>query len=113
MLNKDGVRRSAFALLSRWDIGWGDVAASGRSWVPLSRRPRSKSKSMPNTPSTSNGRCRTSSSFRRDEALLLPDDLDYAALPGLSSEVKARSSPKRAHVPSARRRASKGSRRPR
>ena len=28
--------------------------------------------------------------FRRDEALLLPHDLDYAALPGLSNEVKAR-----------------------
>jgi tRNA uridine 5-carboxymethylaminomethyl modification enzyme len=29
-------------------------------------------------------------SFRRDEALLLPDSLDYSCLPGLSNEVKAR-----------------------
>jgi tRNA uridine 5-carboxymethylaminomethyl modification enzyme len=27
-------------------------------------------------------------SYRRDEALVLGDDLDYAALPGLSNEVR-------------------------
>ena len=27
-------------------------------------------------------------SYRRDESVTLPDDLDYAALPGLSNEVR-------------------------
>jgi tRNA uridine 5-carboxymethylaminomethyl modification enzyme len=27
-------------------------------------------------------------SYRRDEGLVLPDDVDYAALPGLSNEVR-------------------------
>jgi tRNA uridine 5-carboxymethylaminomethyl modification enzyme len=27
-------------------------------------------------------------SYRKDESLRLPDDLDYAALPGLSSEIR-------------------------
>ena len=28
--------------------------------------------------------------FRRDEALTIPEDVDYAALPGLSNEIRAR-----------------------
>ncbi|MCP6711748.1 tRNA uridine-5-carboxymethylaminomethyl(34) synthesis enzyme MnmG, partial [Klebsiella pneumoniae] len=28
--------------------------------------------------------------FRRDEALAIPEDLDYAQLPGLSKEIRAR-----------------------
>jgi tRNA uridine 5-carboxymethylaminomethyl modification enzyme len=28
--------------------------------------------------------------FRRDEALTIPDDVDYALLPGLSNEIRAR-----------------------
>ena len=37
-------------------------------------------------------------SYRRDESLVLPDDIDYAALPGLSNEVRAQAaSPSAAH----------------
>ena len=51
-------------------------------------------------------------SFRRDEALRLPDDLDYRAhLPGLSNEVQAQLGRSTAAVRSGRRRALKASRR--
>jgi tRNA uridine 5-carboxymethylaminomethyl modification enzyme len=89
-LNKDGIRRSAFALLSRWDIGWGDVS---RVWPELgSVEPTTAAQIEVDAKYAVYLERQMSDvvSFRRDEALLLPDELDYAALPGLSNEVKAR-----------------------
>ena len=60
-LNKDGVRRSAFALLSRWDIGWGgcEPRLAGAE-CDRNRHCGARSRSMPNTRSTWSGRWRTS-----------------------------------------------------
>ena len=41
-------------------------------------------------PAISNARSGTSPSFRRDEALLLPADLDYAAVGSLSREISGK-----------------------
>ncbi len=89
-LNKDGVRRSAFSLLSRWDIGWADVT---RVWPELNGIEPAIAAQVEVDAKYAVYLQRQSAdvaSFRRDEALLLPDDLDYAALPGLSNEVRAR-----------------------
>jgi tRNA uridine 5-carboxymethylaminomethyl modification enzyme len=89
-LNKDGVRRSAFALLSRWDIGWADLS---RVWPELNAIAPGIAAQVEVDAKYAVylERQRTDvASFRRDEALILPDDLEYGALPGLSNEVKAR-----------------------
>ena len=43
---------------------------------------------MPNTRFISSRQAADVESYRRDESVTLPDDLDYAALPGLSNEVR-------------------------
>jgi tRNA uridine 5-carboxymethylaminomethyl modification enzyme len=89
-LNKDGIRRSAFALLSRWDIGWADV---GRVWPELvSVEPVIAAQVEVDAKYAVylERQMADVAAFRRDEALLLPEALDYASLPGLSNEVKAR-----------------------
>jgi tRNA uridine 5-carboxymethylaminomethyl modification enzyme len=89
-VNKDGVRRSAFALLSRWDVGWADVS---RVWPELKAIETAIAHQIEVDAKYAvylERQMADVASFRRDEALLLPDALDYAALPGLSNEVKAR-----------------------
>jgi tRNA uridine 5-carboxymethylaminomethyl modification enzyme len=89
-LNKDGVRRSAFALLSRWNIGWADAA---RVWTELDAIEPAIAAQIEVDAKYAvylERQMADVASFRRDEALLLPDDLDYAGLTGLSNEVKAR-----------------------
>jgi tRNA uridine 5-carboxymethylaminomethyl modification enzyme len=89
-LNKDGVRRSAFALLSRWDISWPDVV---RLWPDLNSIEATIAAQIEVDAKYAvylKRQMADVAAFRRDEALLLPDDLDYAGLPGLSNEVKAR-----------------------
>ncbi|MEA2758281.1 MAG: tRNA uridine 5-carboxymethylaminomethyl modification enzyme [Methylobacteriaceae bacterium] len=89
-LNKDGVRRSAFALLSRWNIGWADAA---RVWTELGAIEPAIAAQIEVDAKYAvylERQMADVASFRRDEALLLPDDLDYAGLAGLSNEVKAR-----------------------
>jgi tRNA uridine 5-carboxymethylaminomethyl modification enzyme len=89
-LNKDGIRRSAFALLSRWDIGWAEVA---RLWPELDTIEPAIAGQVEVDAKYAvylERQMADVASFRRDEALLLPDSLDYNGLPGLSNEVKAR-----------------------
>jgi tRNA uridine 5-carboxymethylaminomethyl modification enzyme len=89
-LNKDGVRRSAFGLLSRWDVAWVDVS---RIWPELNAiEPAIAGQVEVDAKyAVYLERQRADvASFRRDEALLLPEALDYMTLPGLSNEAKAR-----------------------
>jgi tRNA uridine 5-carboxymethylaminomethyl modification enzyme len=89
-LNKDGVRRSAFALLSHWNIGWADVS---RVWPELNSTDPAIAAQVEVDAKYAvylERQMADVASFRRDEALLLPDSLDYSSLPGLSNEVKAR-----------------------
>jgi len=89
-LNKDGVRRSAFALLSRWDIGWADLT---RIWPALSAIEPAIAGQVEVDAKYAvylERQMADVAAFRRDEALLLPEELDCSSLPGLSNEVKAR-----------------------
>ncbi|MEA2856483.1 MAG: tRNA uridine 5-carboxymethylaminomethyl modification enzyme [Methylobacteriaceae bacterium] len=89
-LNKDGVRRSAFALLARWNIGWSDLT---RMWPELNGiDPMSAGQVEVDAKYAVylERQMADVAAFRRDEALLLLDGLDFSALPGLSNEVKAR-----------------------
>jgi tRNA uridine 5-carboxymethylaminomethyl modification enzyme len=87
-LRKDGQRRSAFELLSYPDIGIGDVA---RIWPSLGELPAKIAEQLEIDAKYEVYLSRQAAdveSYRRDESVTLPDDLDYGALPGLSNEVR-------------------------
>src|ERR1700730_4492971 len=87
-LRKDGQRRSAFDLLSYPDIGIGEVA---RIWPRLGELPEKIAEQLETDAKYQVYLSRQAAdveSYRRDESLTLPDDLDYGALPGLSNEAR-------------------------
>jgi tRNA uridine 5-carboxymethylaminomethyl modification enzyme len=89
-LNEDGRRRSAFELLGRPEI---DLARLAAIWPELAALP-------PRVAETLTVEARYAGyldrqqvdirAFRADESLHLPADLDFAALSGLSNEMRAR-----------------------
>ena len=84
----DGRRRSAFDLLGRDDVDWERLAAAWpelRSVEPRIAELLSIEASYARYLERQEGDIRA---HRRDEGLLLPEDLDYAALAGLSTEVR-------------------------
>ncbi len=86
-INQDGVRRSARALLAYPEI---DRAALTALWPELARLEPRIAEQMEIDARYSSYLKRQEAdikSFRRDGALEIPDGLDFAALPGLSSEV--------------------------
>ena len=67
---------------------WPTSRGSGRSSAESPERSPSRSKSTPSTRSISTARPPISRRYRRDEGLELPEALDYAAMPGLSNELR-------------------------
>src|ERR1700722_13909717 len=87
-LRKDGQRRTAFELLSYPDIGISDLA---RIWPQLGALDSKVAGQLETDAKYAvylDRQAADVESYRRDEALVLGDDLDYAALPGLSNEVR-------------------------
>ena len=87
-LRKDGQRRSAFELLSYPDI---DMAKLARIWPSLGELDSYVAAQIEIDAKYDVYLSRQAAdveSYRRDENLVLPDDIDYAALPGLSNEVR-------------------------
>ncbi len=87
-LRRDGQRRSAFELLSYPDIGIGELA---RIWPSLGALQSTIADQLEIDAKYAVYLSRQAAdveSYRRDESLVLPDDIDYAALPGLSNEVR-------------------------
>lgn len=87
-VNQDGVARSALDLLAYPDIGLGDIAAV---WPELGELPGEIAEQLEIDAQYSGYLDRQESdirAFRKDEGLSLPADLDYAAIPGLSNEVR-------------------------
>jgi tRNA uridine 5-carboxymethylaminomethyl modification enzyme len=89
-VNRDGVRRTAFELLARPDVGLADLA---RVWPALGRLSRFASDQIETEAKYAVYLGRQESdidSLRRDEAVAISDDLDYAAISGLSNELRDR-----------------------
>ncbi|NQU56750.1 MAG: FAD-dependent oxidoreductase, partial [Rhodospirillales bacterium] len=89
-VNRDGVRRNARELLAYPQI---DRAALALLWPQLAGLTAQIAEQMEIDARYSSYLIRQQAdvlAFRRDGALALPDDLDFAALPGLSSEVIAK-----------------------
>ena len=87
-LNKDGQRRTAFELLSYPDISIDDLA---KIWPELGRFEPKIAEQIEIDAKYEVYLSRQAAdiaAYRRDESFRLPDDLDYAALPGLSNEIK-------------------------
>ena len=87
-LNRDGVRRTAFALLSYPDI---DMATLARVWPELGALDRFASEQVEIEAKYAVYLDRQNAdigSLKRDDSVALPDDLDYSAMVGLSNELR-------------------------
>jgi tRNA uridine 5-carboxymethylaminomethyl modification enzyme len=87
-VNRDGVRRSAFELLRYPDL---DLARLAGIWPELAALAPAVARQIEIEGRYQGYLARQEAdirAFRKDEALALPEDLDYAAVGGLSTEVK-------------------------
>jgi tRNA uridine 5-carboxymethylaminomethyl modification enzyme len=87
-LRRDGQRRSAFDLLSYPDIGIGDVARIWPAFTALDRKIAQQLEIDAKYAVYLNRQAADVESYRRDESLVLGDEVDYASLPGLSNEAR-------------------------
>ncbi len=87
-LRKDGQRRTAFELLSYPDIGIDDLARIWPQFGELDRRIAEQIEIDAKYEVYLSRQAADVESYRRDEGVVLPEDIDYAALPGLSNEVR-------------------------
>jgi tRNA uridine 5-carboxymethylaminomethyl modification enzyme len=87
-LRKDGQRRSAFELLSYPDIAIDDLAAIWPRFGEIERKIAEQLEIDAKYDVYLSRQAADVESYRRDENLVLADDIDYAALPGLSNEVR-------------------------
>jgi tRNA uridine 5-carboxymethylaminomethyl modification enzyme len=87
-LRKDGQRRAAFELLSYPDIGIADLARIWPQLEALDHRIAGQIEIDAKYEVYLSRQAADVESYRRDESLVLPEDLDYAALPGLSNEAR-------------------------
>jgi tRNA uridine 5-carboxymethylaminomethyl modification enzyme len=89
-VNADGVPRTAAELLAHPDI---DVARLAAIWPQLGEIAPAIAEQLEIDARYSgylNRQARDIAAFRRDEALMLPDALDYGAVGGLSAEVRGK-----------------------
>ncbi len=87
-VNEDGQRRSLVQLLSYPDVGWTEVE---RLWPEVSEWPPAVREQLEVDAAYAGYLDRQQAevdAFRRDEALALSGDLNYAAVPGLSNECR-------------------------
>jgi tRNA uridine 5-carboxymethylaminomethyl modification enzyme len=87
-VNEDGQRRSLVQLLSYPGVGWAEVERLWPelgAWAPAVREQIEVDAAYAGYLDRQHAEVEA---FRRDEALSLPADLDYAAVPGLSNECR-------------------------
>jgi tRNA uridine 5-carboxymethylaminomethyl modification enzyme len=89
-VNADGVPRSVATLLAHPDI---DVARLAAIWPDLANIPPAIAEQLEIDAMYAgylDRQARDIAAFRRDETLLLPEALDYAAIGGLSAEIRGK-----------------------
>ena len=87
-LRRDGQRRSAFELLSYPDIGVGELARVWPAFGELDRKVAEQLEIDAKYDVYLSRQAADVDSYRREEGLVLAADVDYAAIPGLSNEVR-------------------------
>ena len=95
-LNKDGQRRSAFELMSYPSLTIADLARVWPRFADLDAKIAAQIEIDAKYDVYLSRQAADIAAYRRDESFSLPDDFDYASLPGLSNEVKQKLS---AHRP--------------
>lgn len=87
-LNHDGIRRSAFQLLSYPHIGFGDLVRLWPDLAPIDGALRERLETDALYAVYLERQAADIAAHRRDESVLIPADLDFSALPGLSNEIR-------------------------
>ncbi|MBX9457011.1 MAG: tRNA uridine-5-carboxymethylaminomethyl(34) synthesis enzyme MnmG [Rhizobium sp.] len=87
-INLDGLRRSGYDLLSRADLEFNDLAAIWSELHGASMRTQEALKIEASYSVFVDRQEADISEIRREESRLIPPDLDYDSLPGLSNELK-------------------------
>ena len=87
-LNKDGQRRTAFEMLSYPNIAIADLARVWPRFAELDAKIAEQIEIDAKYDVYLSRQAADIAAYRRDDSFALPDDLDYAGLPGLSNEVK-------------------------
>ncbi|HZC55623.1 MAG TPA: tRNA uridine-5-carboxymethylaminomethyl(34) synthesis enzyme MnmG [Xanthobacteraceae bacterium] len=87
-LRKDGQRRTAFELLSYPDFAVSDLSRIWPEFAEIRPKIAEQLEIDAKYDVYLSRQAADVESYRRDESVVLPDDLDYAALPGLSNEVR-------------------------
>ncbi|MHC2104026.1 tRNA uridine-5-carboxymethylaminomethyl(34) synthesis enzyme MnmG [Methylobacterium sp. CM6246] len=90
VLNRDGIRRSAFQLLAYPEIAWGQLAAIWPELAGTSPRVADRLKTDATYAVYLDRQNADIAAFRRDEAVRLPPSLDYAGISGLSNEMRVK-----------------------
>ncbi|WP_368671457.1 hypothetical protein, partial [Corallococcus exiguus] len=89
-LNQDGIRRSAYQLLSYPDLGWESLLSV---WPQLAAVPSGVRDRLETDATYAVYLDRQQSdiaAYRRDETIVLDSGLDFSALPGISNEIKGK-----------------------
>ena len=87
-VNQDGVRRSAFDLLAYPDVGWAQLEALWPELATIRPDVREQLEIEGRYAGYMERQEADIRAFRRDEALVLPENLDYGTIGGLSTEVR-------------------------
>ncbi|MCF8475629.1 MAG: tRNA uridine-5-carboxymethylaminomethyl(34) synthesis enzyme MnmG [Pseudolabrys sp.] len=87
-LNKDGQRRTAFAMLSYPDITMVELAKVWPRFGEFAPKIAEQIEIDAKYDVYLSRQASDVAAYRRDESFMLPDDLDYASMPGLSNEAK-------------------------
>jgi tRNA uridine 5-carboxymethylaminomethyl modification enzyme len=87
-LRRDGQRRSAFEILSYPEIGIADLVRIWPAFGALDAKIAAQLEIDAKYHVYLSRQAADVESYRRDESLILDEDLDYATLPGLSNEVR-------------------------
>jgi tRNA uridine 5-carboxymethylaminomethyl modification enzyme len=89
-VNSDGTRRTAFGLLALPGVSIGSLRAIWPELGGIAPKPAAQIEIDAKYAAYLDRQTKDIEAFRRDEALTIPDDVDYALLPGLSNEIRAR-----------------------
>jgi tRNA uridine 5-carboxymethylaminomethyl modification enzyme len=89
-LNQDGVRRSAYQLLSYPNIGWSEIAKAWPKFSDVSVQVQERLETDATYAVYLDRQQADIAAYRRDEGIVLEEALDFQGLPGLSNEIKAK-----------------------
>jgi tRNA uridine 5-carboxymethylaminomethyl modification enzyme len=89
-LNQDGIRRSAYQLLSYPHVRWSDLARLWPELAGVSPPVRERLETDATYAVYMDRQQADIAAYRRDESILLEESLDFRSLPGLSNEIRAK-----------------------